>query len=299
MRRMMRPTVVTRGSSFCAQTAPVSSLGIHAHGAEFVHGEQGAIEADARLAVKDCAGGGKADGEGGKQHDGGRQNNPHNGDGYVREALVEEVLRARSQLSGVDELGGANFFEADASADTFVGIGGFFDDVAGEAQLEQFADRHAVAPLEHADDDTVGLGSAHDLPEGRHAAEDFAAGEGGAEFVAVVEIAGDLQADFGVIGDVLADVFEQGAAAYQQQAIAAHHLKGESGKEDPPEEDGHYGERAAHHHDADGYAQAGVDVGDEALGKKGNAHYQAKLLDQDDPGFDVNVGIEIVKMQAH
>ena len=49
---MMRPTVVTRGSSFCAHTGAGANLGIDAHGTEFVDGEQRAIEADARLAVE-------------------------------------------------------------------------------------------------------------------------------------------------------------------------------------------------------------------------------------------------------
>ena len=207
-------------------------------------------------------------------------------------------MRARAQLAGEDELRGPDFFQADASADALVGIGDFFDDVSGEAQFQQFADRHAVAPLEHADHDAVGLGGANDVAQRVHVAEDFAAGKQGADLVPVVQIAGDLEAALRVIGDVLADVFEQRAAAHQQQAIAAHHLKGEGAEQDPPEEDGDHGEGAAHHHDADGHAQIGVDVGDQPLGEECHAHHQAKLLDQDDARFDVNLGIEIVKMQA-
>ena len=45
--------------------------------------------------------------------------------------------------------------------------------------------------------------------------------------VAVVHIAGDFEAGLRMSGDVLADVFEQRAAAHQQQAIAADHLESE------------------------------------------------------------------------
>ena len=79
--------------------------------------------------------------------------------------------------------------------------------------------------LEHADHDAVGLGGANDIAQRFHGAQDLAAGQRGAGLVPVVQIAGDLQAGLGMFGDVLADVFEQRAAADQQQAIAAHHLK--------------------------------------------------------------------------
>ena len=102
-----------------------------------------------------------------------------------------------------------------------------------------------------------------------------------------------------MIGDVLADVFEQRAAAYQQQAIPAHYLKREGAEHDPPEEDGDDGNGAAYDHDADGHTQVGVDVSDQSLGEECHPHHEAKLLDQDDLRFDVNVGIEIVKVQTH
>ena len=140
-------------------------------------------------------------------------------------------MRTGPKLAGEDELRGPDFFQADAAAHALVGIGGLFDDVSGEAQFEQFGDRHAVAPLEHADDDAVGLGGANDLAERVHGAEHFAAGKRGAGLVAVVHIAGDFEAGLRMIGDVLADVFEQRAAAHQQQAIAAHHLKGEGAEQ--------------------------------------------------------------------
>ena len=39
-------------------------------------------------------------------------------------------------------------------------------------------------------------------------------------------------------------------------------------------------------------------VGDQPLCEECHAHHQAKLLHQDDARFDVNLGIEIVEMQA-
>ena|ERR1035438_9531043 len=47
-----------------------------------------------------------------------------------------------------------------------------------------------------------------------------------------------------------------------------------------------------------GHTQVGVEVSDEALGEERDAYHQAELLDEDDAGFDVNLGIEIVKMQT-
>ena len=122
-----------------------------------------------------------------------------------------------------------------------------------------------------------------------HVAEDFAAGKRGADLVPVVQIAGDFEAALRVIRDELADVFEQRAAAHQQDTIAAHHLKGEGAEQDPPEEDGDHGEGAAHHHDADGHTEIGVGVRDQSLGEECHAHHQAELLRQDDARFDVNL----------
>src|ERR1019366_9044422 len=193
-------------------------FGVDAHGTELVHGEERAIETDAGLAVEHGSGGGEADGEGGEQNKRGAEDNGDDGHEHIRNPLVEQVLTAWPQLAGEDELGGADFPEADA----LVGIGGFFDDVSGEAEFEQFADRHAAAPLEHADHDAMGLDGVNDIAQRFHWAQDLAARECGAGLLVVIQIAGDLQAAFGVIGDVLADVFEQRTAAHQQEAIAAH-----------------------------------------------------------------------------
>ena len=76
-------------------------------------------------------------------------------------------------------------------------------------------------------------------------------------------------------------------------------MKDEGAEEDAPEEDGDHRDGAAHHHHADGHAEVGVDVGDQALREECHTHHQAELLNQDDLRFDVNLGIQIVKMQAH
>jgi hypothetical protein len=184
-------------------------------------------------------------------------------------------LRAWPQLTGEDELRGPYFFQADAAAYALVGIGGLFDHVSGEAQFEQFAHGHAVAAFEHADDNAVRLGGADDLVERVHGAERFAAGKWGGRLVAVVHISGDFEAGLGMIGDVPADVFEQRAAAHQEQAIAADHLERESAKHDPPEVDGYHGNGTAYHHDADGHTQVGVDVSDQSLGEECHTHHEA------------------------
>ena len=145
-----------------------ADFGIGAHGAEFVDREQRAIQADARLAVEHRARRGEPDRQRGEQHEGrGKRRCPTTATQHVGKPLVQQVLAARTQFAGEDQLRRADFLEADTSADPLVGVGGLFDDVAGETQFQQFADRHAVAPLEHADHDAVRLGSAHDVAQGR------------------------------------------------------------------------------------------------------------------------------------
>jgi len=51
----------------------------------------------------------------------------------IPETRVEQVLGAGSNFAGEDELRKPDLLEADAPADVLVGIGGFFDDVSGEA----------------------------------------------------------------------------------------------------------------------------------------------------------------------
>ena len=48
-----------------------------------------------------------------------------------------------------------------------------------------------------------------------------------------------------------------------------------------------------------GTRRLAVDVSDQSLGEECHPHHEAKLLDQDDLRFDVNVRIEIVKVQPH
>ena len=193
---------------------------------------------DQCLAVKYRSGGREADRESGQEHDRGGEDNADDGDDHVGDPLVQEVLRPGPQFSGEDELRGADFLQADAAAHALVGIGGLFDHVSSEAQIEQFGHGHTVAPFEHAHDNAVWLGGADDLVERAHGAERFAAGKRGGGLVAVDHIAGDFEAGLRMFGDIPADVFEQRAAAHQQQAIPADYLQRESAKHDPPEEDG-------------------------------------------------------------
>ena len=98
--------------------------------------------------------------------------------------------------------------------------------------------------------------------------------------------------------DVLADILQKRASPYQQEPVLGHHAKHIRAEEDPPAEDRDHGQHAAHDHHPDGDPQIGIEVAHHALDEKGNPHHQAKLLRQHNPRPDVDLRVEIVKMNA-
>ena len=105
----------------------------------------------------------EAHGEGGQQNNRGRDDNADNRHHHVRNTLVEQILAARSQLARKNQLRRPDFAQADSPAHPLVSVGDFLDDVAGEAQFQQFAHRHAAAPFRQADHDAMRLHGAHDV----------------------------------------------------------------------------------------------------------------------------------------
>ena len=296
---MKRPTGVTRGSSFCAHTAPVSTSASTRMERNLNTVNSDAIETHPRLPVQHRTRRRQPHRQRRQQHDGRRHHDSHHRHGrYSKSAGTSDYVRAarvrprRSTATG----GFPSGTRVRKPARTYWRL------------LRSRVRRSAVPAVRP--------------PACGCAARTFPPRCGAAAWCAPPRAA--IPADpapcrraascrlhggrprspatsspvSGCSCHVCADVLQQRTAADHQQAVAPHHREGERAEQQPPQENTGHRNRAAHQHHADRHPQVGVDVGNQPLRQECHAHHQAQLLDQHDPRFDVRLRVQIVKMQA-